>query len=123
MPLKLLSKSPPNRGVRDWADTVKAAQALEDIKDVIANYLPPDSRVEKNAVISDIIGITEKKTGKSSSTSNERGPAAFCCRAFSRPGRRTALRQTTNPILTSHYDALRIISTLSDTAKAAPMRS
>lgn len=49
--------------VRTWAETAKRADALEEIADILAKYLPPNSGVSPKEALSEIIGAVERNTG------------------------------------------------------------
>lgn len=46
-----------------WAQTTKYAEAMQDIIELITGYLPPDSGISHQAVVTEVIGIIEEKAG------------------------------------------------------------
>lgn len=50
------------KAVRTWGQTTQYANALEEIIQLINRYLPPDSGVGQEDVVSEVIGIIETKT-------------------------------------------------------------
>ena len=51
------------RPPRTWAQTTCYAEAMEDIIELIGGYLPPDSGISHEAVVSEVISIIEEKAG------------------------------------------------------------
>ena len=60
----LVSKAPADKGnAKSWAQTTLDAAAMDEIKAIIEQYLPPDSRISTHAALSKIIRTIEMKTG------------------------------------------------------------